>query len=590
MIDYIVPIITSAIMTYSFTTSTPYLTSTPEVAYENSYPVEVNGQKNSRVFLDGKEIANLGSDGKVFIDLNTTGDNGTTKTFHVSLKNKNNLETQVLTFSISKGEQDASWKKMEIQVDAYAPKGHEFQFRNQYTPLVTFNGYMYIFSMDEDRRPYINKIKEGDSSSIQTKLIDKKTNPIYKVFQDDHHRFSLGIDKNGYIHILGDMHHGGGGTPIKSGSSKAKGGSNRYKEQKIDGVKVYNPLPERFHNDNGDQMYWVSDNPEDISSFTFMGASKRAIPCQDLTYVYFRTDLNGELYMAGRQSSKKDRDKQSGIMSLGLYAYDADNQKWTGLGGIPKLSGTDYGLEGDLGKSFKSIVWEPYGEFREKNKVSWYQPMASNFKFDKNNRMHLTSTVNADTSHDDATHIVYAYSTNGGETFNRADGSVIASLPIRATGKEENRGSVVLNSKKFQSVFPGLLWDENSSPAITYSIGSADKPKTAYYRYYDYQSQEYKKGSYKTVVSSIRSDHFSLSDGSMLHVGTSQLYRTDSFENKKVMLSKKDDNIPSKKNENSKTEKKYFFIGCDDALLRDRNILRGISTMNGRGVITSVQF
>ncbi len=590
MIDYIIPIIASVVMVHNFTTSTPHLTSTPEVVYENSYPVEVNGQKNSRVFLDGKEVANLGSNGKVLIDLDTTGDDGTAKVFHIKLKNKNNLETQELTFSINKGEVDTSWKKMKINIDAYAPKNHEFQFRNQYTPQVTFNGYIYIFSMDKDRRPYINKIKEGDSSDIQTKLIDKQS-PIYKVFQDDHHRFSLGIDKYGYIHILGDMHHGGGGTPVKSGSSKAKGGSNRYKEQKIDGVKVYNPLPKRFYNNNGDQMYWVSDNPEDISSFTFMGGDKkRAIPSQDLTYAYFRTDLYGELYMATRQSSKKDRDKQSGIMSLGLYTYNADTQKWTGLGGIPKLKGTDYGLEGDLGKSFKSIVWEPYGEYREKNKVSWYQPMASNFKFDKNNRMHLTSTVNADTSHEDATHIVYAYSVNNGETFKRADGSDIKSLPIRATAKEENRGDIVLNSKSFQSVFPGLLWDENFSPAITYSKGSNDKPKTAFYRYYDYQSESYKTKSYKTDVPSIRSDHFSLSDGSMIHVGTDQLYRTDSFENNKVMISKKDDNIPSKKNSNSKTEKKYFFIGCDDALLRDKNILRGISTINGRGAITSVQF
>ena len=102
MLDYIVPIITAAIMAHNFTSSTPELTSVPDATYKDSYTVEVNGKENSRVFLNGIEVATLKSDGKVYIDLNTSGAYGTTKDFQISLKNKNNQETQALIFSIDK--------------------------------------------------------------------------------------------------------------------------------------------------------------------------------------------------------------------------------------------------------------------------------------------------------------------------------------------------------------------------------------------------------------------------------------------------------------------------------------------------------
>ena len=47
-------------------------------------------------------------------------------------------------------------------------------------------------------------------------------------------------------------------------------------------------------------MYWISDEPEDISSFTFVGKDiKRRYPCNRTTYNYFRQDRKGKLYMAG---------------------------------------------------------------------------------------------------------------------------------------------------------------------------------------------------------------------------------------------------------------------------------------------------
>lgn len=164
-----------------------------------------------------------------------------------------------------------SQETLETAINAYAPEGHYFQGHNKYSSLATFNGNIYVFSMDNLRRPYINKIDETDSDNIQTALIDTIETDIYRVFDDVHHRFAIGIDQLGYIHVIGDMHHGNLGS-------------------KRD-VSVDNPLPKRFNGSIGGQMYWVSDRPEDISSFSFVGFdSLRAIPCNGLTYAHIEPD------------------------------------------------------------------------------------------------------------------------------------------------------------------------------------------------------------------------------------------------------------------------------------------------------------
>ena len=125
-----------------------------------------------------------------------------------------------------------SQNNLETTINAYAPIGHHFQGNNKYSSVVTYNGYIYVFSMDTLRRPYINKIDETNSGSIETVLIDKDETDIYRVFDDVHNRFSIGIDEQGYIHVIGDMHHGNLGSTRN--------------------VSTDNPLPERFNGSIGD--------------------------------------------------------------------------------------------------------------------------------------------------------------------------------------------------------------------------------------------------------------------------------------------------------------------------------------------------
>ncbi|MEA1953412.1 MAG: DUF1800 family protein [Campylobacterota bacterium] len=109
MLDYIVPIIVASVMANNFTSSTPELsTPLPQTTYKDSYTIEVVGQAGARVFVNGVEVAILKSNGKNYIELNTSGAYGSTSEFEIILKNNNNLETQALNISIDKAKAETS--------------------------------------------------------------------------------------------------------------------------------------------------------------------------------------------------------------------------------------------------------------------------------------------------------------------------------------------------------------------------------------------------------------------------------------------------------------------------------------------------
>lgn len=459
----------------------------------------------------------------------------------------------VITLSIFViGSSVSSQEILPVSINAFAPEGHHFQEHNLYSSLVTFNGNIYVFSMDAIRRPYINKIDETNSSNIETALIDTCETDIYRVFDNLHHRFDIGIDEHGYIHVIGDMHHGNLGS-------------------KRD-VSIDNPLPERFLGSFGDQMYWISDRPEDISSFSFVGFDTvRHIPCNGLSYYHIETDNNGRLYMSGRQSVREPRIHVPGTMGLSLWRYSIFNKSWEELGGI---SGDNYGFT-DYDTVFPSILWEPHGYGRE---TVWYQNYKSSLKFDMDNRLHLLSAVNANSIYDGSTHVMYAYSNDGGDTFFRRDGSQITSLPLRATGPAENRGSVLMTQgfpDEFDASYFGLFWDNNYNPAFSYKLIESLPARMCYF---DSVSQQSIAADFNINVSSKRSDHYSLADGSMLIIGTSNILHKESFSDSGTVYSLSDPDISGKD----------LLSEVDDKLLRDRNILRGISEKNGQSVIISI--
>ncbi len=468
---------------------------------------------------------------------------------------------------------------LAMSINVYAPEGHIFQGHNQYTSLLTYKRNIYIFSLDEIRRPYISKIDETNSNKIETFLLDTDENnesDIYRIFNDGHHRFSLGVDEDGYIHVIGDMHHGSGDT--------GAGGSSRMEKDEDNDSIIDNPLPERFHGAYGGQMYWISDNPEDISSFTFVGKdADRHYPCNRTTYNYFRQDREGTLFLAGRQSVREPKSHEQGTLGLCLARYDNSSKKWIILGATPD---NNYGFTKSYDYIVSSILWEPHGYNRGEDS-QWYQAYYSNIKFDKNNVMHLTAGVNADTEHNGPTHAIYAYSKDKGDSFFRADGTKIESLPMRITDTVENRPTIALSQTKdnviFEGRFPALFWDKNYAPAISFVNVSDSLNTRTSYRYYDKSTKEWHNKEFGIKVENIRSDHYSLRDGSMISIGNRyQLHHMRNFMDEGTVYEL---NNADKKSITSD----YLLREVDKTLLRDKDILRGISEINGSSVVVTIE-
>ncbi|NOR76053.1 MAG: hypothetical protein GQ525_12975, partial [Draconibacterium sp.] len=383
----------------------------------------------------------------------------------------------------------------------------------------------------------------------------KDETDIYRVFDNVHNRFSIGIDEQGYIHVLGDMHHGNLGSKRN--------------------VSADNPLPARFNGSIGDQMYWVSDRPEDISSFTFVGFdSLKAIPCNDLSYYNLESDLNGKLYMSSRQGVRRPRTHVPGTMGLSLWRYEIDSKSWKELGGIPD---DDYGFS-DADYVFPSILWEPHAYGRE---IVWYQNFSHSIKFDINNRLHLLSIINADDNFNGSTDVVYAYSDDGGDSFYRRDGTSIAPLPIRVTGPEANRGTILMHQgtpDQFKSEYFGLFWDRNFTPAFRYTVLDNSKSR---YCYFDTIQNKTVVADFDFSVPVRHGNHCSLNNGSILFIGEKSLKIKKEFSDKGTEYYLSDALIPSGKNT-------YLIREVDDAVLLHRNILRGLSVKNGQSVVISI--
>src|SRR5687768_1084316 len=67
---------------------------------------------------------------------------------------------------------------------------------NQYNTIESHNGSIYFVMLDNTRRPYVGKITNG----VTTLQALEKDYPTYKPVDDGHQEYSIGIDKDGYIH------------------------------------------------------------------------------------------------------------------------------------------------------------------------------------------------------------------------------------------------------------------------------------------------------------------------------------------------------------------------------------------------------
>jgi hypothetical protein len=336
---------------------------------------------------------------------------------------------------------DLSQEQLEYEVEWQAPSGTtgKYNFDHYRSAISTFNGFTYAIWTDNDNRPRVAKIKDGEA---QVEFLVK--NPNYHQREDGHNKFSLGIDKDGYIHVAGDMHH--------------------FPKDNID------HLSEPYK--SADCMYWVSEKPEDITKFVFLGKDqKRVIPGLGFSSYYFDTDNNGELYFVARQWARTDSHWTPGKISVGIARYNTQTKYWKALGGVAPVPNND---------GNKVLFWEDNGV-----DGTAYQGLTTDIWFDKNNQLHFTASINNDNSYNaslpsSATHVVYAYSDDGGETWRKADGSQISSLPLRVSTAN------IAHQRHWFANETGVGVTEAGSPIVSWrNIDKGDKNKQSQWRIFN---------------------------------------------------------------------------------------------------------
>lgn len=316
---------------------------------------------------------------------------------------------------------------VETEVVWKTPSSAPQLFSNhQHTPLWHYNNSTYFVWVDSALRAWVTQVKDGKAQSVPL-----DNNPDYKVLNDSHNRFSMGIDKKGYIHITGDMHNYTKGTTSSNYPA-------RYQKQAI--------------------LYWKSAQPENVGGgFEFVGApnSPTALPATGFSYGRFFTDNNKELYYSSRVKAI-EQSHTSGEMGFGVYRYNADTQTWTALGG--KAEDTRRGTY------YNVLLWENAGMAPEK----WYQGFMNNLKFDSSNRLHMAATINSDNTLSGNDRLVYAFSNDQGLTWYKLNGQKIDPLPIRAKDGLTNQADIV-NKTQAAPFFDSkvkVLADRNGRPAV----------------------------------------------------------------------------------------------------------------------------
>jgi hypothetical protein len=267
------------------------------------------------------------------------------------------------------------------------------------------------------RVPVIRTAPDGSEKSIylggEKFILDGKDQKL--------RGWSIAVDNDGYIHIIGGMHNAPVADNFIPGSWEQMNVSRQYTDDSHPSL-----------------MYWVSSEPESIDSFEFMGQRRntRNVPVPfGLNYINFIQDRNGELYLYGRIHVQ-------GIQSFGLYKYDTAARRWNAVGGFAPDVKKEYPVWADYHimmatdwLSLPTMRWD--NELPGNKTLVWsLQPHFYNYmrgwgvRFDRENRMHVLMPIfGLDSQNRNVLTSVYAFSDDGGKSFCRYDGSGVK-LPL----------------------------------------------------------------------------------------------------------------------------------------------------------------
>ncbi|BCA94739.1 hypothetical protein TUM19329_11000 [Legionella antarctica] len=390
-----------------------------------------------------------------------------------------------------------------------------FKSDETYSQVWHFKESTYLVWVDPDYRAQITQIKNG---KVTTVPLDE--NPDYVVQKDGHHRFSLGVDKLGYVHVTGDMHNY---TDMTS--------------------SVITPYPARYQKKK--ILYWRSNKAEDITGkFSFMGDTfDRAMRGSGWMMGRFFTDNKGELFYSSHVQAFRSS-TNFGQMGVGLYKYSPTDEMWTAIGDIAPVN------ESNITYIFPVLYWEYSGY--NNSQFQNYQPV---FKFDKSNNMYFALTGNTVRTLNGANRLLFAKSEDGGMTWKRANDTVIAGLPIRGISGLPNSADIILDTgtENFLEAKPGLNIDSNGKPGVMVQNK---------WRVWDGETWSFNtKVNYDTMLTANMG--YRLPDNSLIFnaTGWNKLLRTSSFDSETIGY----DFVGYDR-----------FIGVDDFALKNYGVIYGI--------------
>jgi hypothetical protein len=309
------------------------------------------------------------------------------------------------------------------------------------TPIATSlkTGNIYFAYID----PQLNAVvaQKTLDGVITTKIV--KTNIQNN---DNHAELSIAVDNDGYIHFMGGHH-------------------------------------------NSSPQYYRTDKPEDIRSWTFKGNDlpNGGVEGIAITYQGFYKSNNGTLFVAMRSNLLSSF--TTGVRSIALGRYNTASKKWEMLGGTNYAiaSGTSPDCLPVLGATngMKALIWNPsgVGDMRPAANTcastAHYQGYQLRILFDKNNGMHITynmaDSININYSKSDVskfmTHVFYAYSPDEGNTWFKANGQQITSLPIT-----KQSGDLVYKKYPDSYLYPAVTDQPTMANANDMFLDANDKP------------------------------------------------------------------------------------------------------------------
>jgi hypothetical protein len=284
---------------------------------------------------------------------------------------------------------------------------------------VAFKGNLYAVIWLPELKTHLVKVPLTGGEGQVAPLM-----PGHVTGEDPHRSYRLAADSTGRLHVTGDMH----------GSAFVK--------------------------------HWLSRKPEDITAFDFACGvgSNRGPQGAEVTYPAFFHGPDGALYHSIRCGKP--------AMGVAISVLDVPSQTWSIIGArVPKeeLENQRKNMAAKADANPLS-VWEDNGEG---GYFKYMQPHAK-LVWDRNKRMHIvcsvlnknTPTANARHTH---THVLYAYSDDGGKTIHRGDGTEIR-WPMRAD-EGPSQGDIVHAESEgnppWLSVSGGIRIDEKNRPVVS---------------------------------------------------------------------------------------------------------------------------